>query len=100
MIPALFSTVKLINNEDSQAKEKVKEEEEEGLFNILRSTTWPHILLSTLCALVYLILLSCLFFTSKTVHDCKKIKHINQRSSAPGIFRLNSASSSELGREP
>ena len=36
MIPALFSTVKPINNEDSQVKEKVKEEEEEGLFNKLK----------------------------------------------------------------
>ena len=35
MISALFSSVKLINNEDDEGKEKVKEEEEEGFFSKL-----------------------------------------------------------------
>ena len=35
MISALFSSVKLINNEDDEGKEQVKEEEEEGFFNKL-----------------------------------------------------------------
>ena len=35
MISAFFSSVKLINNEDDQVKEKVKEQEEEGFFNKL-----------------------------------------------------------------
>ena len=35
MIPAFFSSVKLINNEDDQVKEKWKEEEKEGFFNKL-----------------------------------------------------------------
>ena len=35
MIPAMFSSVKLINNEDDQVKKKFKKEEEEGFFNKL-----------------------------------------------------------------
>ena len=35
MIPAIFSSVKLINNEDDQVKKKFKKEEEEGFFNKL-----------------------------------------------------------------
>jgi len=36
MIPAFFSSVKLINKEDDQVKEKVKEKKEEGFFNNLK----------------------------------------------------------------
>ena len=36
MIPAFFSSVKLINKEDDQVKEKGQEEEEEGFFNKLK----------------------------------------------------------------
>ena len=35
MISAFFSSVKLINNEDDQVKEKFKDEEDEGFFNKL-----------------------------------------------------------------
>ena len=72
-----------------------------NLKSLLRATTWPYILLITLCALLYLILLSSLFFTSKTIHGCTEIKHINYRFSALGIFMFNSASSSEqVGNPP
>ena len=81
MIPALFSTVKLINNEDSQAKEKVKEEEEEGLFNKLKfkvywELLYGHTFTKHFMCITNLILFSSLFFTSKTVYGCKEIKHI------------------------
>ena len=35
MIPAIFSSVKRINNEDDQVKENFKMEEDEGFFNKL-----------------------------------------------------------------
>ena len=35
MISTFFSSVKLINNEDDQVKEKFKDEEDEGFFNKL-----------------------------------------------------------------
>ena len=47
MISAFLSSVKLINNEDDQVKEKFKKEEDEGFFNklefkvFLRVTKWP-----------------------------------------------------------
>ena len=43
MIPALFST-KFINNEDDQVKEKVKEEKEEEFFNKLKFKVYWELL--------------------------------------------------------
>ena len=44
MISAFFSTVKLINNEDDQVKEKVKEGKEEGFFNKLEFKVYWELL--------------------------------------------------------
>ena len=44
MIPAFFSSVKLINNKDNQVKVKVKEEEEEGFFNKLKFKAYWELL--------------------------------------------------------
>ena len=82
MISAFFSSVKRINNKDDQVKEKFKKEEDEGFFNKLEFKFIEshymaiHVTKHFMC-ITYFILLSSLFFTTKTVHGYKEIKHIN-----------------------
>ena len=49
MIPAIFSSVKHINNEDDQVKEKFKNEEDEGFFNKLEFKVYWELLHGHTC---------------------------------------------------
>ena len=81
MISAFFSFVKHINNKDDQVQEKLIKEDQGFLMSLnlkfIESYYMAIHFTKHFMCITYFILLSSLFFTTKTVHGCKEIKHIN-----------------------